>query len=263
MTMKKVFLVSRPCHARERRVSSPPSRSNDFKDDLDFSSAGHGSSRFSNEYDPCPHLPLEGQKEGEEEDDDKCRGFLRGRPRATSASISSDEDLFLESQVAGGHSAEVSSSLPFEAIGGERSQVKRSRRKRRNTDDERGERERSEGEEEEEMDERMEIIEKDVAEEIERNLSENLRVTRSEVDLEGEGQKLCRSGMKLLPPDLYEADTCALCYHYMRNTDLFVNKWKSVDAERNSWEGDTTRVYTINVLETPEGSLLQVYMVQV
>lgn len=176
-------------------MSSPPSRSNDFKDDLDFSSAGHGSSRFSNEYDPCPHLPLEGQKEGEEEDDDKCRGFLRGRPRATSASISSDEDLFLENQVAGGHSAEVSSSLPFEAIGGERSQVKRSRRKRRNTDDERGERERSEGEEEEEMDERMEIIEKDVAEEIERNLSENLRVTRSEVDLEGEGQKLCRSGV--------------------------------------------------------------------
>lgn len=103
----------------------------------------------------------------------------------------------------------------------------------------------------------MEIIEKDVAEEIERSLSENLRVTRSEVDLEGEGQKLCRSGMKLLPPDLYEADTCALCYHYMRNTDLFVNKWKSVDAERNSWEGDTTRVYTINVLETPEGSLVE------
>ncbi|XP_042891126.1 uncharacterized protein LOC122265772 [Penaeus japonicus] len=152
------------------------------------------------EGEPYPYRPYEDRKEVEEKDDDKCRGFLRGRPLATSPS--GEDGPPLESQGVSGQSSGVSSLPPFVDIEGRRSEATswRSRRRERDTDEaERGERGRVETEEIEGIEERVELESQNVAEEIENELRENVRVTRSEVDLEGEGQKLCRSRTQLLP----------------------------------------------------------------
>ncbi|XP_066943740.1 uncharacterized protein [Macrobrachium rosenbergii] len=56
-------------------------------------------------------------------------------------------------------------------------------------------------------------------------------------------EHLCRSVETFLPPDLYMLDTCALCYWYIHNRDLFVLKWERTYRQYNN--------FTISVLSDP------------
>ncbi|XP_042222570.1 uncharacterized protein LOC121866899, partial [Homarus americanus] len=63
------------------------------------------------------------------------------------------------------------------------------------------------------------------------------------------GRPLCRSKEKYLPPDMYNADACALCYFHIVNRELFNTKWITLEVQKAVEEEDVT--YNVSVLLNP------------
>ncbi|XP_069191026.1 uncharacterized protein [Procambarus clarkii] len=77
------------------------------------------------------------------------------------------------------------------------------------------------------------------------------RLIRSAEDLQQAGRPLCRSRENYLPPDLFSADACALCYHYLQNKDFFHTKWNQTDLLKTFSEGGRDYAFRITVLFNP------------
>ncbi|XP_069956576.1 uncharacterized protein [Cherax quadricarinatus] len=71
-------------------------------------------------------------------------------------------------------------------------------------------------------------------------------------DLKEAGQPLCRSRENYLPPELFSADSCALCYGYLQNQDIFYTKWLPMDLLKTLMEGGRAYTYKITVLFNPK-----------
>ncbi|XP_068206429.1 uncharacterized protein [Palaemon carinicauda] len=70
-------------------------------------------------------------------------------------------------------------------------------------------------------------------------------------DLTAIGHPFCRSREKFLPPELYALDSCALCYSYIQNRDLFKNRWNIFEDRNHIYVyGNQTYYYNIFNLES-------------
>lgn len=92
--------------------------------------------------------------------------------------------------------------------------------------------------------------EEDVSEDMDDIIS--MREILNADDLEEAGRPLCRSRENYLPPDLYYADSCALCYGFLRNPDLFLTKWMTREVLKAITEDDALIGYKISVLVNPD-----------